>query len=95
MWFKPPIFFVIAALLLFVYGSYYSYQLWFNPRKMVDSERERIRKLPKWYPFREFFLGKYEYNDGWISQSKIMAIGMELFCILYLTLVLTAWFIGN
>ncbi len=95
MWIKPSPYEVIFVILLFVYGNFFCYQLWFHPQKWVESERKSISQLPKWYPLREFFLEKYEWNNSWINQSKVMAIGMEIFLVMILILHFIAWFYGK
>ncbi len=93
--YKPPLFFVIFALVVFAYANYIFYQLWFEQRKFLDNVKKQYGKLPRWYPFRSFFISA-AYNDkGLITIYKIGSVFGEIFLVIWFGLILIAWFTGK
>jgi hypothetical protein len=95
MWNKPPLLFVIAAMIMVVYANYTFYQIWFEPKKLLNSVKKTVYKLPSWYPLRGLHTVMVSDDKGWITFNKIMSILMEIFLIAWLTIILIAWFIGK
>lgn len=92
---KPPAFAVIAAFIMTAYCSYLFYQIWFKPKEFLKSSRKGIYKLPRWYPFRSYYMARVNHDKSWIFEHKITSIIAEVFIIVILALVLTAWVIGK
>ena len=93
---KPPLLFVLAAFIAAGYFCYTSFEVWFRPRQMVKSARRRIYKLPRWYPFRGFYLAWLDYDEkGWIVWNRIASILGGIFMLVFLILVVAAWMLGK
>jgi hypothetical protein len=96
MWIKPPLLFVIGAFIFAAYFCYISYKVWFRPKQTTKSARKRIYELPRWYPLCGFYLAWLDYDEkGWITMNKVMSIVMGIFVIAFLSLVMTAWILGE
>jgi hypothetical protein len=87
MWVKPPLLFVIGVFAMAAYFCYTFIKIWFRPKQTTKSARKRIYKLPRWLPFRGFYLAWLDYDEkGWITMNKVMSIVVGIFIIVFFIL---------
>jgi hypothetical protein len=58
MWIKPPLFVIGVCILGTLLLLYNSFSAWTTPNRFRNSARQLRKKLPGWYPLRDFSEGK-------------------------------------
>ncbi len=92
---KPSPLFIILALAFIAYINYVFYQIWFKSNIFLDSNRQRIYKLPNWYPFKNYYLARISNGKHWLIEMKIVSIIFEIFALLLVVVICLSWVVGS
>jgi hypothetical protein len=78
---------IFMAFAVVCINTYYVYRVWFDPENLRNFLIQRQKRLPNWYPLRNYALQRLQ-KPGWIYEIRILSIASSVFTIIFVGLVI-------
>ena len=84
---KPDLIAIPIVLFWIILAGYYAYRSWFDPDGLIASMRCDVKRLPSWYPTKDYSLSKIG-TKPWLWQMRIFSTFFTFIGIFALLLIL-------